>query len=37
MGNNTFFIKDMERQNKIYHAENLIKETFGEVIEIQLI
>ena len=34
-GKNTFFIKGMESQSMICHAENLIKETFGEVMEIQ--
>ena len=36
-GKNTFFIKCLANQNMIYHAEYLIKEAFGETMDIKLI
>ena len=34
-GERTFFIKGLESHSMICHAENLIRETFGEVMAIQ--
>jgi len=36
-GKRIFLIKNMEGRNMIRHAKTLIKESFGETIEIQVI
>jgi hypothetical protein len=36
-GKHIFLIKNMESQNMIHHAMNLIEESFGETAEIQVI
>lgn len=35
-GKNIFFIRSLESQNMIRHAQRLIKDTYGDVLDVQL-